>query len=247
MFHPNPPSNPLLTIMQAIAERMRGTEQPLPTLPPTQALPPLAPPLLNRPSPARIPFLESSFVQDTLHPMIGGAPRLVQSDLLTSLVNTLNRMPWSDYNGNVEGFAVPFVNMVGFPEGGEPHPRTYIHEAGHIADFRNSLPLDLIAKQHFNEFRQTHPTAYGATNSAEYKAEMLEFAIELIRGSGRVPNDLDGGPPAWIEKRLQEYNMPGLRETIGVILDLPIFAEHPVRARFARHQLPAMQAQPPQR
>jgi hypothetical protein len=252
MFHPDPPTNPLLAIMQALQSRMQrpapqGSDENPFQLEPEHA----ARYLLYRPHLARAPeppFLQSSFVQDTLHSLIGGAPRLMQSDLLMSLINTVNNLPGSDYRGSKAiGFAVPFANAVGVPQG-FVDPHTYTHEAGHIADFRNSLPLDPIAKQYFSEYRRSRPNEYGATNPAEYKAEVFSYALELVRTAGSVAGDFspeEGG--AWIEKRLQEYAMPGLRETIAAILDSPVFVEHPLRARFARHQLPAMQAQPPQR
>lgn len=132
-------------------------------------------------------FLSPLF-RDTIHALVGGAPRrVVVVPGLTSYggsVDALTRYSWTERGGiievDVEHVDPPILLGV------------YLHELGHLFEARN-LSSDLIEAIHsrYPEMRESGPHAYASVSPCEHFAEVFSWTLmDILLHKRRPPAEM---------------------------------------------------------
>lgn len=215
---PDPPTHPLLAIVQNLMARMQRQQQM-----------PAQPSQFDQ-------FIHSPFVQDTLHPLAGGTPRFTQSDGLMRGYNAARDFikpdPLGPEASEAVGLASPFFGI--FMPKTNPKTDTYIHEIGHVADFRGQFPRsEGLAQSAAESAPEWH---YASTDKREAFAEAFGAALQLIREytSWDELGEAETAMPARIAQHME--NNPLVEPLMLEMLQHPVFDKHPMRGWALRRQ-----------
>jgi len=146
---------------------------------------------------------------DSLKVMAGGG-RVFRDFLIPTLRGT-------------EGLAIPFINQIIMQPDiaqrlGSEHERSVLmHEFGHIADFKDSLPegVEEFLRHRYNERVREYGGKAGKHGEDEFMADIFMVAVEeLQKNSSSVR---DGG-----------YIDPEVVVMMGVLLQTDLYKDHPL-------------------
>lgn len=171
----------------------------------------------------------SSFVRDTVFPLIGGSPNVRVGNasgmpLLSELGDLLvGRPPGTSSNASGTTNALTRKVILSPNQTIEDANETATHEAGHVADLRGRLPwLDDIASQHYKDVPEDE---YGSSNPREYKAVLFQRAVGMIQlaVAQRDPSLGLNSIDRYI--RMEEKHTPGIGRAIYLLLQEPMFKD----------------------
>jgi hypothetical protein len=182
---------------------------------------------LNGKAPYPDAAFEQPLFQDTIFPMIGGPV-----DYRMSTIGT--RIKSLRHGFDVAGYASRFPEEVVLDPEHSVGEGTSLHESGHIADYRNTLPeLEEIAEGLFPIQKEMYPESYASRDIREYKAELLRNAVKIIRGSETYEEAMIYAD--W-DDDFSTGGVIGLGRVINALLDQPVFRDHPLRIQRDRQR-----------
>lgn len=176
--------------------------------------------------------LQSKFIQNTIYPAIGGRPRYLAymaHDLIPNLA------PYAIASKTLKG--VSFFGNQTFDASPYQLEQVYMHELGHILDFRNLAPnLEKRVKSYYPAFKKANPGAYGSNNEEEFFGEAFMQASDLLRNFQRSPRTMRLLKEGKFDQARREVmgrlntSMPGTREIFEWLLTQPQMAGSPLQA-----------------
>jgi hypothetical protein len=175
----------------------------------------------------------SPFVQDTLFPLVGGPVSEVRvPGIPTSYGGMGLRVPGE--------YIIPGLNAHAVTPEFQFSKAGAIHEYGHVADFRNSIPeLDEIAERYFPVHQASGAGDYSTYNKTEFKANLFNLALYNVREANSVASL--HGPQKGMQDLMEmihttENEVKGSGAATFALLSHPVFAGTPL-GNFYRQQL----------